>query len=345
MEWIFGVLFTLELVLKVMGMGLTFFKESWNLVDLAIVGSWVFSSLGTSQLPKDAMLLRLTRLGRLLRLLKLVKTIRLFDSLYLMTTAIEGSILMLFWSVAVLTLVQMMLAFILQQTTESYILNEQNPEESRMEVFKYYGTFARSILTMFEITLGNWMVPARPLIENVSEWYMIFSLAHKLVIGFSVVSVLTGFFIQETFKVATTDDRIMVMTKERARKIHADKMTAFFGQADEDDDGFVDFGEFQECLKNDNLRTWLSSMELDVSDERALFLLLDKDSDGRVSHEDLIEGVGRLKGGARSYEVCHLQKSAHELLQLLQVVLQRLPEVTPRGLPPTESLVRPPITV
>jgi len=338
MEWVFGLLFTVELVLKVTGMGIRFFAETWNLLDLAIVACWLFSSLGASQLPKDAMLLRLARLGRLLRLLKLVRTIKVFDSLYLMTTAIEGSILMLFWSVAVLTLVQMMLAFILQHSTESYILNEQNLEEKRMEVFKYYGTFVRSILTMFEITLGNWMVPARALIEHVSEWYMIFVLAHKLVIGFSVVSVLTGVFIQETFRVATTDDRIMVMTKERARKFHSDKMTAFFGIADDNADGVVDFVEFQKCLENEDLRTWLESMELDVTDPGLLFLLLDTDGDGRVSHEDLIDGVDRLKGAARSYEVCHVQQSALELMRLLRMVLQHLHEDSHRGLP--ESTVR-----
>merc|ERR1711983_67735 len=100
----------------------------------------------------------------------------------------------------------------------TYVVDESIPEDKRLEVFKFYGTFARAMLTMFEITLGNWMPPCRALVENVHELYMLFSLAHKLVIGFSVVSVITGVFIQETFKVATTDDRIMVMSRERATK-------------------------------------------------------------------------------------------------------------------------------
>merc|ERR1712008_196450 len=105
------------------------------------------------------------------------------------------------------------------------------PPENRKEVYKYYGSFARSMLTMFEITLGNWIVPARALVENVSEWYMLFFLAHKMIIGFSVVSVITAVFIQETFKVATTHDRIMIMNKERGRKINAAKMGLYSGTA------------------------------------------------------------------------------------------------------------------
>jgi Ca2+-binding EF-hand superfamily protein len=244
-----------------------------------------------------------------------------------MTTAIRGSVSMLFWSVVVLALVQMMIAFTLQQLVEGYILDEQNPTERRMEVFMYYGTFARSLLSMFEITLGNWIVPARALVENVSEWYMIFSLSHKLVIGFSVVSVLTGVFIQETFKVATTDDRVMMMSKERARKIHADKMALLFSAADEDGDGLIDREEFHRALADSEIRTWLSAMELDVRDEDSFFELLDLDGDGKISQQELLEGVAQLKGVARSYEVCSLSHNSREIRDMLQLVLDRLPEL------------------
>ena len=37
-------------------------------------------------------------MGRVLRLLRLVKTIQGFDALYIMTTAMQGSVTVLFWS-------------------------------------------------------------------------------------------------------------------------------------------------------------------------------------------------------------------------------------------------------
>merc|ERR1712117_961553 len=102
----------------------------------------------------------------------------MFDSLYLMTTAMQGSVSVLIWSVVLLTLVQMIIAFFLQATLEDYVLDESIPQAARLEVFKYYGTFSRTMLTMFEITLGNWMPPCRALVENVNELYMLFSLMH-----------------------------------------------------------------------------------------------------------------------------------------------------------------------
>ena len=42
---------------------------------------------------------------------------------------------------------------------------------------------------MFEITLGNWMPPCRALVENISEWYMLFNIMHKVFIGFALLAV------------------------------------------------------------------------------------------------------------------------------------------------------------
>merc|ERR1712046_20720 len=118
-------------------------------------------------------------------------------------------------------------------SVEPYINDPDVDLERRTEVFMYYGSFGRNMLTMFEVTLGNWMPPCRALVENVGEQFIIFFLIYKLVIGFSVLSVISGVFIQETFKVATQDDRIMMMHKERARKTHALKMRALFDHADD----------------------------------------------------------------------------------------------------------------
>merc|ERR1719362_1683900 len=104
---------------------------------------------------------------------------------------------------------------------------------------------------------------------------MIFSLLHKMVIGFSLVTVMTAVFIQETFKVASIDDGIMMMNKERAKKTHLKKIGALFKVADEDGDGMIDPTEFKTVISNQEVRTWLASMELDIRDDDELFTLLD----------------------------------------------------------------------
>ena len=45
------------------------------------------------------------------------------------------------------------------------------------------------------------------------EYYAIFSVAYKLVIGFAAVGIINAVFMQETFKVAASDDKLMMRQK------------------------------------------------------------------------------------------------------------------------------------
>ena len=51
------------------------------------------------------------------------------------------------------------------------------------------------------------------------------------------------------------------------------------------------------------MKAYLSSMELDVSQVKALFVLLDVDESGEVSVDEFVKGCTRLKGAARSMDV------------------------------------------
>merc|ERR1712066_1037125 len=93
---------------------------------------------------------------------------------------------------------------------ETYFTNESVPLHQRQEVYLRFGTFTRTMFTMFELTLANWTPAIRLLSENVSEFFMLFGVFYKLSVGFAVVGVVNGVFMQETFKVAQTDDAVMV---------------------------------------------------------------------------------------------------------------------------------------
>jgi len=309
MEWFFGLLFTVELILKVVGLGREFIQDRWNLIDCFIVAAWLADRvvLGSSDLPVSPMLLRLFRLVRLLRLLKLARRFTAFDSLRVMTSAIKGSFSVLVWTIVCLFLIQMVIACGVQTSVESFLIEyKEVATEGRHEVFQYYGTFARTMLTSMEMTLGNWKPPCHALVEYVGEFWMIFSLAHKLVIGFAVVTVITGVFIEETFKVATSNDEIMLLQKERAIRNHIVKMAALFEHADSSGDQFLDLQEFEAVLQDPGVRKWLSAMEMDINDVPALFRLIDQNGDRKISIEELVQGGARLKGSARSIDLITL---------------------------------------
>merc|ERR1719272_1105084 len=128
--------------------------------------------------------------------------------------------------------------------------------------------------------------------------------------GFGVLAVINGVFIQETFKALASDDTIMLMQKERQTRIHTKKMDALIAAADDSGDGLLDLEEFRDIVAEPQVRTWLAAQELNVNDPDHLFLMMDVEQKGHLSSEDIVKGVSRLKGAARSMdmnEMSHVQ--------------------------------------
>mmetsp|Transcript_31404 Transcript_31404/g.72846 ORF Transcript_31404/g.72846 Transcript_31404/m.72846 type:complete len:1104 (+) Transcript_31404:60-3371(+) len=316
--WFFVVAFTIELILKLLGLQLAFFKDPWNYLDLITVVCSMVEAAATGILPLNPSMLRFARLTRLLRMLKIVKAIKGFDSLHLMITSIKGSVSALFWSSALMFVVQMLIALVLVEMLDSYLKDESQEKEDRHRIYMYFGTFSKAMLTMFEITLANWIPCARALTERVNEWYMVFALTHKFIIGFAVVMVVTGVFLSETFRVAATDDMIMITQRQRQIKTHVKKMSLLFKEFDADRNGILDRAEFRALARDPAVVTWLSSMGLEVNDADTLFTMVTKESGGnknKLTALELVKGVAHLKGSAKSIDMAVVMKENRELLR------------------------------
>lgn len=317
-EMIFGVLFLIEVLIKIVGQRLDFIKAFWNWFDSLLVLFWLVD-VSLKTLPINGSWLRLTRLVRLLRLLRLVRAMQGFDSLVMMTTALQGSIASLFWVAVLLLLVQMMFALLLNQMLMYYM--QQWPEgdeqalKDRQEIFRFFGTFSRSMLTMFELTLGNWVPVARALQENVSGYFVIFSIAHKVSFGFACVGVINGVFMQETLKVAQLDDAMLMRTAQKLKELHLKKMTEFLKHTDTSGDGKISYSEWKHCLKSEFVHHWFSGQGLSLRDADRLFAMIESDGDGKLSLEELVTGVSRLQGTAKSLDLACLQEELGKRLE------------------------------
>ncbi|CAL1144982.1 unnamed protein product [Cladocopium goreaui] len=230
-----------------------------------VVVAWAVDTATSASLPVDPMLLRLLRLIKLFRLLRLIRKVKGFDSLYIMVTSIKASFSALLWSTVLLFAVLATIALVLTTLVDVYLNNDSNPLEGRLRVFEYYGTFTRCSLTLLELTLANWVPASRVLTEDVSEFYTIFVLTFQASMGFSVVKVIMGVFLQNTFSVAANDDVIMMNSKDRALQTHKLKMSILFSAADINGDGRLDSEEFADILADPMVSRWLSAMGFDTS--------------------------------------------------------------------------------
>mmetsp|Transcript_111988 Transcript_111988/g.348986 ORF Transcript_111988/g.348986 Transcript_111988/m.348986 type:complete len:458 (+) Transcript_111988:324-1697(+) len=335
----FLVMFSLEVVLKVAGHRHHFFLDPWNYFDVAIIAFGLVEAAATGVLPVSASMLRFARLSRLLRMLRLVRAMKEFDSLHLMITSIKGSIMALLWSTALMFVVQMLIALVMSTTLENFLLDANQPLEDRHEIYMYFGNFSKAMLTMFEITLANWIPCARALTERVSEWYVIFCLSHKFIIGFAVIMVITGVFLNETFRVSATDDTIMITQKQRQIITHTKKMSHLFLAADEDGNGILDREEFRAMVEDPAVKTWLSSMGLEVNDVDTLFAMVCKEAEreSEITAVELVKGVAHLKGLAKSLDMAVVMSENRSLLddvQSLKMLWKQLQMMTRPGAGP-----------
>merc|ERR1712232_138756 len=137
------------------------------IVIVSMVDSWVLSPLGSNAMGNVAVL-RLVRLLRLAKVLRVVRVMKAFASLRVLVAAVANSVGALGWSMALLFVLELIGAIFMSQVLRPFIDDPNTPTELRDFVFKRFGTWTNSMLTLFEVTMSpGGFVNYRRLYEEV----------------------------------------------------------------------------------------------------------------------------------------------------------------------------------
>jgi len=315
-EWFFGVFFTVELLGKIITLKCKFPKEKWNNFDAIVVVLWYVDRLQVTDFNPTAF--RVARLARVLRIFRALRWVSATGPLQLIIKAISSSIVILFWSLLVIFSLLCVIAMIMCNSLSSFIRDGDIDIAVRTSVFEYWGTFTRATHTMFEVTLANWGPRSWQLTNEVSEWYALFFICYKCIMGFAVVQVILAVFMQQTFKTAAMDEQIMIDEKKNQAAAILRHITRLFAIIDTSGDGKIDSDEFTTVMHDPNVKTWLGAIGLEDSDVLELFSLID-DGDGSVGKEEFIEGVKAMRGFAKGTDMFAVKRM---LKKLESVVMQ-----------------------
>eukprot|EP00434_Breviolum_minutum_P032714 symbB.v1.2.028931.t1/scaffold3114.1/size63281/2 len=255
---LFTTFFCLDVTLRVCVMRTVFFKVWMNYLDVAVsVTSLIeVAVFYTTTLPINPMLFRLLRIGKLVRAVRMVHMTSMLASLQLLVKCISASLNMLFWSFCLLVFFQCVAGLLISTLCRDFIRDPDQDPEIKERVFLYYGTFTRTILTMFEILFANWGPSCRILVESISEWFSLFFLVYRCVLGFAVLNVVNAVFVQQTMKTASSDEDLAFKQKEKDIAQYMRKVKRLFQTMDASGDGAINLEEFSKLVKSPKLK-WL----------------------------------------------------------------------------------------
>lgn len=330
-EAFFNIAFFMEIVVRVLAEGCRFFASSHNLFDVCLVLSglldsylWPVVGLERSNLS----VARLFRFARLVRILRITRVMRVFGALRILLKTMISSVASIAWSMIFLFVVIIINAIFLSSILKEFIQSPENDMEARRWVFRHYGSASRAVYTMFEVTLsGGWPNYARVLVESVSPWLSLFWVIYVMTVVFAVIRIITAIFLRETLKEADLDEDMLISENMKQTDSMKAKLREIFHEADTSGDGFISLKEFKAMIDDPRVVASLQVYQLNAHEANGLFHLLD-DGDGRISMEEFLSGLVRLKGGARTvdmvsllYENSKMAKRLHRVSSMLELLL------------------------
>lgn len=323
-DLMFTVVFTADVVVRVAVLGRAFWKIALNYIDvlvtLAAFAELVFFWAFRTEMDVNPMLFRLLRIGKLARAIRMVAMNSVLQSLQILTRCLASSTTMLFWTFLLLTFFQCVAGLVASTLCRDFIEDTTQDVKVREDVYRYYGTFTRTFLTMFEILFANWSPPCRVLVDNISEWFSLFFLVYRCILGFAVLNVVDSVFVQQTMRIATSDEQLAFKKKEQELASYTRKVKNLFATMDQSGDGVINFEEFSKLVQSPMLQFLLSQLDLEYHDLLSLFEFLDN-GDGEITLSEFIEGAAKLRGSAKALDIWRMETKIEVLLsEVLQAV-------------------------
>lgn len=319
------IFFSVEFVVRVVDMKFLTFRDKWMWTDLILLALSCFdltSRLGmTSGLGAKATVMRTARIIRALRMVRVLKYQESFSSFFLLIKSIQASKQALVWSVLLLFFMMSCVGMLMNQLILDSLAHSNASMADRRAVFDYFGTYTRVLVTMLELTVGNWAPASRLLMTKVGESWGLFILAYRFLCCFALVNVTAAVFITETHRVASNDDEVIMMRKERANRTTTAKMRDIFVELDTSGDGSVTFEEFQHLMEDRFMMEFMATIGIEIDDLQEIFRLMD-DGDGQVHFDEFIKGIRSLRGEARNMDVQTLLNLTREMDRKISAVCQ-----------------------
>jgi len=303
LEVFFCCAFSLEITARLFVQGRGFFfgnGSEWNLFDLLLTSVDVIQEVLRvliSEPDSGHVNFAFARVLRLLRAVRIVRTIRLlkfFGELRTLATSIVHSMRSLAWTVLLLMLVIYVVAIWFTQlvASQTVVTDVEFYETPNLQL--YYGSLGSSVFMLFQAVTGgvDWGDAISPLSSTTSSWM---SLVFSLYIAFALLCLMntvTGVFVETAISNARTESEFFMVRAVRELFRASGNMS-----------GAMTFEVFCSLLDEPHMLEYFKAIDVDPSEAKGVFDLLDLDHSGSLDAEDFLDGCLRLRGPAKALDL------------------------------------------
>jgi len=319
-DFVFTVLFTIEMIVRVLADELRFFcgnTSKLNVMELLLVTeSWLDVALSSTHYFQDLTIVRVVRVFRVIRSLRVVRVLSLFQELRVVLLSLMGSVVPLCWTLFCVFILLFIFNVIFMQGLAVFVSEQPGGSELvKMAVIPHFSSIFRTFCSLLMAITGgvNWEAYLR-LMEKVSVLYTFIFILYMLVMTFGALNVVTAIFVESATAKAREDSEIAKTQQiTRARSV-AKELKKLFKSMDPSAAGKISLEDWEQQSNDAEVRAYFSVLNIDISRAREVFRLLDLDNSGYVDTEEFMLGCMQMQGSASSVNAEMLMSTTRSLL-------------------------------
>lgn len=331
LDLVFVIIYTLELVLKLMVHRMYFFCNSdmsWNIFDIVLVllslCDTILLSIGSSF--ANVNFARSFRLFKMSKILRIFRAMRLMKELRVMLASIVGSCSSLFWSFVMIGMINFIFSlFFMQQMSVELSANQLDPPDSVEWASQrfYFRSVERTCLTLMQATMGgtDWDIIIK-MIEPLGLVYVLAFIFYVAFFNFAVLNILTGIFVENAMKLCKPDFLEVFVMQRDQRQREEKELHRIVTAMDLDDDGRIIKDDFVAMASFPEVTRCFAAVGIDVGDPVAFFKMVASPEGHEVfSVDDFVDRMKKMKLSMHSGIDLHgLQSQAYELKDSLEQI-------------------------
>jgi len=230
-------------------------------------------------------------------------------------SSIAGSMKSLLWTGVLLFMIVYVLGVgITQHVLNKRIIWEKDNEVVPHDLEHFWGDLIRSIFSLFEAITGgvDWDQVARPLIDHVGfEMALVFTLYITFAV-LAMLNVVTGVFIGSVMENRSLENELRTQIQ----------LTNLFRSLELDANGEISWELFNRQLECKKMKEFFKTIDVDISNARGLFELLDLDGSDSVNAEEFVDGCLRIWAPSKGLDLRMIRREIGRLTKMLERILR-----------------------